>query len=295
MSIRSMTGFARVQKHGEEGDLTLTVKSVNHRGLDMHFHMPDELGGVENALRAVVKRLAARGHFQVRVTFIGARQAAGALNRGLLEAYLAAFREASERMGLDGQPDLNAALSLPGMLGEPAGEPGDATAQLLVSALEEAMAELNAFREREGAALAADLKVRAGAVGEAAARLRDLRAQAIPAFQRRLTERLAELLNGASVDPQRLAQEAAVLADRSDIEEELTRLKVHAGQLLALLDAGGEAGKKLDFLLQEMGRETNTILSKIVGLGDIGLAMTDAALAAKAEIEKIREQSQNLE
>ena len=295
MSIRSMTGFARVQMSGEEGDVTLTVKSVNHRGLDMHFHMSDELGGFENALRSVIKRLAARGHFQARVTFVRARQAAGALNRGLLESYLAAFREASAELALEAQPDLNAALSLPGMLREPAEEPGTATEKLLVSSLEEAMAALNAFREREGAALAADLRERAKAIDQAGDRLRDLRTQALPAFQTRLTERLAELLGGASIDPQRLAQEAAVLADRSDIEEELTRLKVHASQLLALLDGGGEIGKKLDFLLQEMGRETNTILSKTVGLGEIGLAMTDVALAVKAEIEKIREQSQNLE
>ena len=290
-----MTGFASVQKSGEEGDVAISVKSVNHRGLDTHFHMSDELSGSENALRSVVKRLALRGHFQVRVTFVRSRPAAGALNRGLLEAYLAAFREAAGESGLAGQPDLNTALSLPGMLREATEEPGAATEQMLVSTLEEAMTALNAFREREGAALAADLKARAKAVIEAGVNMRELRASALPAFQSRLAERLADLLSGASIDPQRLAQEAAMLADRSDIEEELTRLKVHATQLLSLLEAGGEIGKKLDFLLQEMGRETNTILSKTVGLGDIGLAITDIALGAKAEIEKIREQSLNLE
>ena len=179
----------------------------------------------------------------MKVTFVRSRQAAGALNRGLLEAYLAAFRQAAGELGLAGQPDLNAALSLPGMLREAAEEPGAATEQLLVSALEEAMTALNAFREREGAALARDLKARAEAIMDAGVRMRDLRASALPAFQSRLSDRLADLLDGSSIDPQRLAQEAAMLADRSDIEEELTRLKIHAAQLLSLLEAGGEVGK----------------------------------------------------
>ncbi|MCC7175007.1 MAG: YicC family protein [Bryobacterales bacterium] len=290
-----MTGFARVRKSGEEGDAAISVKSVNHRGLDVHFHMSDDLAGYEAALRSVVKRMALRGHFQVRVSFTRSRPAAAALNRGLLAAYLAALREASAELGQEVRPDLNAALCLPGMLRETAEEPDAAAEQLLVSALEEAMAALNAFREREGAALAADLAMRARAVAEAGDRLRELRARAVPAFARRLSERLSELLGGAAVEPQRLAQEAALLADRGDIEEELTRLKVHAAQLSELLRVGGEVGKKLDFLLQEMGRETNTILSKTTGLGDAGLEITDVALAAKSEIEKIREQALNLE
>ena len=126
-------------------------------------------------------------------------------------------------------------------------------------------------------------------------RMDEIRAGAVPAFQKRLSEKLADLLRGVSVDPQRLAQEAAILADRSDISEELTRLRTHAGHLDGILSGGGEAGKRLDFLLQEMNREANTILSKTGGLGDLGLTMTDLALAAKAEIDKIREQSLNLE
>lgn len=296
MSIRSMTGFARVQKSSAEGDLTLSVKSVNHRGLDMHFRMPDELDGYETALRAVIKRHALRGHFQVGVTFTRARNGACTVNRGLLEAYLAAFREASAEHGLAGAPDLNAALALPGMLQQGQDqEAGAGLEPLLVSAMEEAMAALNAFREREGAELAAELQRRARAVQTAAVRLGELRSKAIPTFQARLKERLSELLAGASIEPQRLAQEAAILADRSDIDEEITRLKVHANQLLQLLERGGEVGKKLDFLLQEMGREVNTVLSKTGGLGDLGLGITEVALGVKAEVEKIREQSQNLE
>jgi uncharacterized protein (TIGR00255 family) len=287
MSIRSMTGFARVQKSCPEGDLAVSVKSVNHRGLDMHFRMPDELDGFENVLRAVIKRHALRGHFQVGVTFTRAQSASCAVNRGLLQAYLAAFREASGEYGLKGEPDLNAALAIPGMFQQSQNqEAGPEFEQLLVSAMEQAMAALNAFREREGAELAAELQRRARAVQAAAVRLGELRSKAIPAFQARLKERLSELLASASIEPQRLAQEAAILADRSDIEEEITRLKVHANQLLQLLEGGGEVGKRLDFLLQEMGREVNTVLSKTGGIGELGLGVTEIALAVKAEVEQ---------
>jgi uncharacterized protein (TIGR00255 family) len=296
MSIRSMTGFARIRKSSEAGEAVLTVKSVNHRGLDIHFQMSDELDIFENALRAALKRHAARGHFQVRVLVTRSRPAACVLNGGLLDAYLSAFRQAGDELGLAGEPDLNAALSLPGMFREAAGEePEEATEQLLVSAMEEAMQALNAFREREGGELASEMLARTASIREEALRMEELRTRAAPAFQSRLAERLAELISGPSIEPQRLAQEAALLADRSDISEELTRLKMHAAQLEGLLRTGGEIGKKLDFLLQEMSREANTILSKTNGTGELGLSITDLALASKAGIEKIREQSLNLE
>jgi uncharacterized protein (TIGR00255 family) len=291
-----MTGFARVSRSSAAGEVALTVKSVNHRGLDIHFHMSDELDVFENALRSALKRHVLRGHFQVRVVFTRSQAAAPALNRGLLEAYFGAFRQAASEMGLAGVPDLNTALALPGMFREEGGEqPEEAAEQFLVSAMEEAVLSLNAFREREGRELAAELTARASAIRDAASRMQELRSQAAPAFQARLSERLAELLGGSSMDPQRLVQEAAILADRSDISEELTRLRVHTSQLEALLAGGGEIGKKLDFLLQEMGREANTILSKTGGVGDLGLVMTEVGLAVKAEIEKIREQALNLE
>jgi uncharacterized protein (TIGR00255 family) len=291
-----MTGFARVRKSSGAGEVELTVKSVNHRGLDIHFHMSDELDVFENALRSALKRHVLRGHFQVRVVFTRSQAAAPALNRGLLDAYFGAFRQAASEMGIKGEPDLNTALALPGMFLEAGGEqPEEAAEQFLVSALEEALLSLNAFREREGKELAAELTARASAIREAASRMQELRSQAAPAFQARLSERLAELLGGTALEPQRLAQEAALLADRSDISEEITRLRVHTSQLEALLARGGEIGKKLDFLLQEMGREANTILSKTSGAGDLGLVMTEVGLAVKAEIEKIREQALNLE
>ncbi len=297
MSARSMTGFARVRGALPEGEIVVSIKSVNHRGLDMHFHMAAELDPFENAIRNAVKSKVARGHLQIHVVLSRvAPEGASSLNRPLLRAYLDAFGEASREFSLDGRPDLNAALRLPGMLqAAESDEPDSGLEQALVQVTHEALDALNHFREREGAAMAAEVRERCASVRALAAQMEKIRSRATPAFQKRLNERLRELLRGASLEPQRLAQEAALMAERSDISEELVRLKTHAVQLEKLLDTGGEAGKRLDFLLQEMNREANTILSKTGGLGDLGLTITDLALSAKAEIDKMREQSLNLE
>ena len=298
MSIRSMTGFARVKKSVPEAEIVLSIKSVNHRGLDMHFHMPPELDAVEADLRNLLKRSVARGHLQIHVALnrIATSGAAAPLNRTLLEAYLRAFHEAAEKHGLRGVPDLNAALRIPGMLtASEDPEPGEEVSKALLDAAAEAVVALNAARAREGAATAQELHERCRAIGGLVERMTAIRAGAVPAFQNRLRERLADLLGGAGVDSQRLVQEAAILADRSDISEELLRLGTHTAQLEQMLAAGGEVGKRMDFLLQEMNREANTVLSKTGGLGDLGLTITDLALAAKSEIDKIREQALNLE
>lgn len=293
-----MTGFAQVRKTAPSGEFTLTVKTVNHRGLDMHLHLPPEMEAFETAMRQTVKSRVARGHLQLSVTWNQANgpAAGSSLNGPLLAAYLAAFQQAQREFHLTGAPDLNVAFRIPGMFRTEAAP--ELTADFessLVAALEEALESLNRFREREGGAIAAEILERCAAIRQGVGRMEEIRAGAMPAFHKRLQERLAELLRASSVEPQRLAQEAALLADRSDISEELIRLKTHAGELEQLVRAGGEIGKKLDFLLQEMNRETNTILSKTGGLGDLGLTITELALAAKSEIDKIREQSLNLE
>jgi uncharacterized protein (TIGR00255 family) len=297
MSARSMTGFARVRKTAPDGEIAVSIKSVNHRGLDMHFHMAAELDPFEGAIRNAVKAQVARGHLQIHVQFSRTAPAdASSLNRPLLQAYLQAFREAADEFGGESKPDLNAALRVPGML--QAGESAEVEAgleQALLEAARDALDALNKFREREGEAMAAEMRQRSAAVRGLVAQMEKIRSRATQAFQKRLNERLRELLHGAGIEPQRLAQEAALLAERSDISEELIRLKTHAAQLEKLLDSGGEAGKRLDFLLQEMNREANTILSKTGGLGELGLTITDLALAAKAEIDKLREQALNLE
>jgi uncharacterized protein (TIGR00255 family) len=293
-----MTGFARVRKEIEQGEIVLSLKSVNHRGLDIHFHLPPELDDLENDIRVAVKNGLARGHVQIHVALtLAAAPGSAPLNRGLLQAYMSAYQEAAELFHLPNQPDLNAAFHLPGMLstGGDCQKPGEEIAQAVREAAAEALAILNSVREREGAATGEELRQRCHNICDLVSRMEEIRAGAVGAFQKRLKEKLADLLHGAGIDPQRLAQEAAVLADRSDIAEELMRLRTHAGQLVEMLSGGGEVGKRLDFLLQEMNRESNTVLSKTGGLGDLGLTITDLALAAKSEIDKIREQSLNLE
>ncbi len=293
-----MTGFAQVRKTIDSGELLLSVKTVNHRGLDMHLHLPPEMDAFEPALRKAIKGHVARGHLQLNVTWNrgNGSVADSSLNRPLLEAYLAAFDRAQKEFHLTGAPDLNVAFRVPGMFrAEAAPEWNEALESSLLGALEEALHGLNRFREREGGEIAAEILERCAAIRLAVTRMEEIRTGALPAFQKRLQERLMELLRGGSVEPQRLAQEAALLADRSDVSEELARLKTHAAELEHLIGVGGEVGKKLDFLLQEMNREANTILSKTGGLGDLGLTITERALAVKSEIDKIREQSLNLE
>jgi uncharacterized protein (TIGR00255 family) len=293
-----MTGFARARRPLGEKELIVSIKTVNHRGLDVHVHAPASADPFENAIRTAVKAKLTRGHADVRLNLPDFARAGDStsVNHDLLEEYVAAFREAAARHCLESQPDLNAALRLPGMFGDGgSGEPPPETEALLLDALAEALTELNAFRAREGAAIALDMQTHNKQIAAAADAIEKIRTTAVSTFQARLNERLADLLKGVQIDPQRLAQEAAILADRSDVGEELTRLRVHSGQLAQLLDSGGEVGKKLDFLLQEMNREANTILSKTSGIGEIGLKITDLALGCKAAIEKIREQSLNLE
>jgi uncharacterized protein (TIGR00255 family) len=307
MPIRSMTGFARVSRSTPFGELTLSIKTVNHRGLDMHFHMPLDFDGVEPALRAAVRKRVVRGHVQLQMSFKRAAgpAAANVINEALLRSWLDAFRDVAQRFGIDSKPDLNQALRMPGMMEPNTGSPhneanqaNDSDASLeaeVLSLADSAIDQLDAFRVREGQAIETEVRTRAACLRDLVRNMEDIRSRALPAFQRRLRDRLSEMLDIAQIDPARIAQEAAILAERSDIAEELLRLKTHADQTDSLLSADGETGKKLDFLLQEMNREANTILSKTGGLGETGLTLTDLGLAAKAEIDRIREQSLNIE
>jgi uncharacterized protein (TIGR00255 family) len=293
-----MTGFARARRPLGEKELIVSIKTVNHRGLDVHVHAPSSADAFENAIRTLVKSRLTRGHADVRISLpdFSRNGDSTAVNHELLEEYVTAFRDAAARHSLESQPDLNAALRLPGMFGDSgSGDPPPETEALLLEALTEALTELNAFRAREGAEIASEMQGHNKQVAAAADSIEAIRSTAVSTFQARLNERLSDLLKGVQIEPQRLAQEAAILADRSDVGEELARLKIHSNQLAQLLDSGGEVGKKLDFLLQEMNREANTILSKTSGIGEIGLKITDLALGCKAAIEKIREQSLNLE
>jgi uncharacterized protein (TIGR00255 family) len=300
MPIRSMTGFARVSRSMPSGELTLTIKTVNHRGLDLHFHSSSEFDPIEPALRAAIRKRVRRGHAQIQISFKrngDTSTAAGTINETMLRAWLDSFRDVAARFGIDSKPDLNQALRLPGMIESrsTAAETDETLEAETLATADEALEELDRFRLREGASIDADIRARIASIQEIVGKMEEIRSRALPYFHKRLQDRLGELLNGTQIEPSRLAQEAALIAERSDISEELVRLRTHADQTGTLISSDGEAGKKLDFLLQEMNRESNTILSKTGGLGDQGLALTDLGLAVKAEIDRIREQSLNIE
>lgn len=292
-----MTGFARVRRSVGDSEIVVSIKSLNHRSLDLHFQIPSELDPIEQDMRSAVRRRLSRGHVEVRVGLSRTGPGGGlALNRTMLSAYLRAFRDAAAEIGSDERPDLNVALRTPGILTESGqDEPAPSLRAAILETIEEALDGLDQFRRREGGEIAAAMLRHNEAIRGAAEELAEIRSRALPLFQARLNDRLKELLKGINVDPQRLAQEAAIMADRSDVAEEISRLQIHSEQLRELITGGGEVGKKLDFLLQEMNREANTVLSKTTGIGEAGLRITDLALAAKANIEKIREQSLNLE
>ena len=265
----------------------------------MHFHMPIEFDAMEPALRAAIRKRVVRGHVQVQVFWKRSADGAGGavINETLLRAWIDSFRDAARQYGLDYKPDLNQALRIPGMIESRTGQASiDAELETeLLAAASEALEDLEEFRLREGASIDTEIRMRTGSIQDLVRRMEDIRATALPHFHDRLRERLGELLGDIQLDASRIAQEAATLADRSDITEELVRLRTHAAQADELLTAPGETGKKLDFLLQEMNREANTILSKTSGLGEPGLILTDLALGAKAEIDRIREQALNIE
>ena len=300
MPLASMTGFASVQAETAAGEpFTLTLKGVNHRFLDLHLRLPHGWDHTEMILRAVLKQHLRRGHVELTLQMEARGGAAARLNREVLEAFLAAFREANQTYGLDSQPDLNALLRLPGVISAGAGSKGSGEAEAATAvrqAFDDALDQFRRSRNEEGAALDAALRASMESIAECAAEIAGLRVAVRPAHVQRLRERIEELLDGDAIPAERLLTEAALLADRSDVEEEIVRLRAHVEGFVAMLDAGGEAGKRLDFLLQEMNRESNTLLSKTGGAsGPESLRITGLGLAIKVEIERAREQVQNLE
>lgn len=293
-----MTGYARVRRQTALGELTVSLRSVNHKALDFHFHQSSDFALFENAIRARLKQDIARGHIEVRISLVRSSAASEMqYDRELLGRYIAAYRDAAKTFRVWEEPDLNAAFRIPGVLSsEPGGTQLENTFEPdVLAAFADCAHELNAFREREGGQLRELLLQETAEILTQAERMVEIRSQALPLFQKRLTDRLQELLGGTGIDARRITEEAAILTDRSDIQEELARLRIHTEQLIEMLQAGGEVGKKADFLLQEMNREANTILSKTSGIGEAGLTMTDLGLATKGNIEKIREQALNLE
>jgi uncharacterized protein (TIGR00255 family) len=303
LPIRSMTGFARLTGVAPVNTaFVLTLKSVNHRYLDLQFYLPNGMDALEMLWRKTIKDHVVRGHVEVRLS-VQRENAAPApqYNPAMIQAYIDAFHAASSQHKLRGvQPDLNAALRLPGVWSmespRPEEEVQTGIEQAAAVALLPALESLNAMRAQEGHALAEELKRILSRLQKHVDELSALRAGMQQAQTERLDQKMREMLGDTfNLDRDRILQEAALLAERSDIEEELARLRAHIDQFLRLLQQGGELGKKLDFMLQEMTREANTTLSKTGSIATRSLRITELGLAMKSEIEKAREQVQNLE
>lgn len=294
----SMTGFARAEAGDATASVEVAVRAVNGRFLDLKLRTPPELEGCDPLVRKIVKKRVARGQLQINVQVTLQTAEAPQLDRALADAYVAAHEELAAAHGLQQDPDLTAVLRIPGVLGQASRGDEEQRARLqalLAQALEAALQKFNAERRQEGATIAADVRARAETIAAETAALEKAVSNLVPEFKARLERRLAELLGDAAVEPQRLLQEAALIADKTDVSEELQRLAAHAVRLQELLDSDGEKGKQMDFLAQELNREANTLLSKTTPLGAKGLPVTEAGLRLKTEIEKIREQAQNLE
>jgi len=295
MPLRSMTGYAQVRGQANARlAFALSLKSVNHRFLDLHFRLPSDTDALEMKLRRLLKEKLVRGHIEITLTLDYASSNGIALNRQLITGYVQAFRSAAEEFGISGDPDLNVVLRMPGAMDSSNERSSDELEGAVMSSVEEVLARLNQMREEEGRGIERELRERMKHLREAAAGIELHRSAVLRTYADRLQSRMREMFN-AQVEKDRILQEAAVLVDRSDIQEELVRLNTHVEHFVALLGQSGEVGKKMDFLLQEMNREANTLLSKTSGLAGEALKITEAGLLMKSEIEKSREQVQNLE
>jgi uncharacterized protein (TIGR00255 family) len=230
----------------------------------------------------------------VNLSFEQAGSSPFALNKPLVAAYVQAFRAAAAESGIAAEPDLNAVLRLPGALDSAAAPAEEELTPAVLSAIEHVLVQLNRMREEEGRGMERELRERMASLKSACTEVRKHREAVLKNYAERLKLRMQEWL-GSTIDPDRILQEAALLADRSDIQEELVRLENHVEHFLGLLASEGEAGKKLDFLLQEMNREANTLMSKTSGLSGDAVKITEAGLVMKSDIEKAREQVQNIE
>jgi uncharacterized protein (TIGR00255 family) len=292
--MKSMTGYGRGTVVGEDFTVSVDLKTVNNRFLDVHLRLTSELSSLEPSIKRRIGSRVARGRVDVNVTFERTSQVAYELNRPLISGYIKAMREMQQDFGVGGELDLNVVARVPGALQPARDGLTDEMVTGVDRAVDEALDELDRMREQEGATLCAEMQERLAKIETLVPRIESAAASLVEAYRVRLQKRIGELLSRdgqlIEVDPGRLAQEVAYLADRSDVSEEMVRLRSHLSQFREALNSSGETGKMLDFLLQELNREANTTLSK-----STDLSIKEAGLGIKAEVEKLREQVQNVE
>lgn len=291
--MKSMTGYgrARLSAHGRE--ITVEVRAVNHRYLDCTVKAPRVYGFLEDALKKAASERIARGRVDIFIA-IEDEEAAGSeilLNEQLAGSYMQALQRLHERFGLESRLTVMDVAKLPDVLTSRRVEvdADELTADVL-SVFAEAAGGFDTMRTREGVKLAEDVRSRAGTILSLVGEVERRSPERVAAYREKLYKRMQEVLESAQVDEQRILLEAAVFADKTAVDEETVRLRSHISQLELMLAEGGAVGRKLDFLVQEMNREANTIGSKANDA-----AMSRLVVDLKSEIEKIREQIQNIE
>jgi uncharacterized protein (TIGR00255 family) len=293
--IKSMTGFASLTREGDAATVTVTVKGVNHRFLDLQLRMPSTLSPIESRLRGIVQQKVARGRVEAAIT-VQSRAAAPAIqvevNEAVIESLSAALERARERGLVAGALTPGDLLRFPQAItiADQKESLDPAVFGEVEAALGDALDELTLMRTSEGAHLRADLDARRSQLGDLFERAAEAAAAGSVALRARLSERVRELQAETSADDAAIAQEIVRFANRSDITEETVRFRAHLEHWRALSDSAEPCGRKLDFLLQEMNREVNTLGSKAEGQG-----VTELVVSLKAELEKMREQVQNVE
>jgi uncharacterized protein (TIGR00255 family) len=291
--ILSMTGYGTGSAQKDQTTVTVEIRTVNHRFLDLHVRMSREYLFLEGEVQQLVRSSLDRGRVDVSVTVQNTDASGFLIDSNLVRGYMEAAAKLKEEFNLQDSLDLKTILSLPGILqtrdAAASGDVGvltELTRQSMHSALEGVLH----MRRQEGAALRVDMLRNLASVEERAGCIRQLSLNSAEESMQKLRDRLAQLLTQGGVDPQRLAQETALIADKCDISEEIARLQSHVEQYRTLMDSKEKVGKKLDFLLQELQRESNTILSK-----SMNLEISGHAISIKTDIEKLREQVQNVE
>src|SRR2546421_614496 len=293
--MKSMTGFGRGSVTGDNFNVAVEIKTVNNRYLDIHLRLNQELSPLEMSIRKIISGRLSRGRVDLNINIERTAATAYEVNRPLIAGYIKTLRDIQTEFNLSGDVDINTLTRLPGALASTREELDETVTASVERALNQAIDDLERMRAAEGAALADEMRTRLANIEAAVPTIEGAAAGLVDAYRQRLQKRITELLarggnQNIELDAGRLAQEVAYLADRSDISEELARLRSHLEQFRSAVNAPGEVGKRLDFLLQELNREANTVLSK-----STEVSIKEAGLVIKAEVEKLREQVQNVE
>jgi uncharacterized protein (TIGR00255 family) len=292
----SMTGFGSGLSQKGGVSVAVEIRTVNHRFLDLHIRLSREYSLLETEIQQAIRSALSRGRVDVSVTIQSTAPAELLINKDLAKGYMEAARTLRQELQLTDTLELRTLLILPGVVQNKDSldivQGGESNLrEALLESLQAALEGVVRMRRQEGEALRSDMGRHLTSIAEKSAQARASVPSTVEEYRSRLQERLEQLLPPkVVVDPQRIAQEVAILAERSDISEEFARLDSHISQFTGLLESGKEAGKKMDFLLQEMQREVNTMLSKSGNLD-----ITRLGIAFKADIEKLREQVQNVE